>query len=341
VTNYGAVVGVDTIEEGDLPERVANYTSLAAFGAKTQGDWEDDIWGAEEDRWGANGLLGGLFTGLANAGSFVLSLLTTLLENVFAGVGFVVQSVSDAVTALANNFAAWWESVTRANTTGVIVTNNALAAQVSGGVAISDEFDGASANDLGAAWSAISDGAGAGFYGLSGTGRALWKSSGGAFRRHIYVYDTPLGTDYQLVSCVVGATPTSVLPLSPGFPLTYLIGRCNSAGTSFVWAGFSGTRVAIGYTDAGTYYELATAILNVYGGQEIDFFIGTDDDDRQFILKINGVTVLDYTDSDDDSPLGDVYVGVGAAASAGSLEQRRPPSLSAWAATDRLPAAGS
>jgi len=336
-----AEVGYDTILEGDLPERSANYTSLAAFAAKTQTDWEDEIWGAEENRWGDNGLLGALFGGLEAAGSFVLSILQTLANSIFEGVNFVFTAVNDAVTAIAETFASWWESVSRANTTGLITLTGQLADGVAGGVAVFDEFDGSSSTNLGVDWSVVSDGAGAGSFGLSGTGRAEWKISGAAARRHVNVYDTPLATDYQVVSCVIGTVPSVPAVSEADPPWTYLIGRCNSAGDTFVWVRFNDVKIQLGYTASGVFTAFPGAEVDRSGwssGAEIEFFVGTDDDDRDFVVKANGLTVLEYTDSADVSALGGSYRYPGLAASAvgySVFTQLAPPSLSAWAASDR------
>lgn len=339
-----AEVGYDTLLEGDLPEEVANYSSLATFAGKTQTDWEDEIWGAEDARWG--GILAGLFTGLQNVGSFVLSLLQTIANNIFAGVQFVFDTVADGLTQLGTTFASWWESVSRANTTGLINSTTLLAGAVSGGVAVSDEFDGASANDPGVYWTVVSDGSGAGFYGLNGTGRVVWKTSGALSRRHVNVYDVPLATDTQLVSCVIGELPRLTAATLPTPMWTYLIGRCNAAGDTFTWARFNSFYLQLGYTIGGVYTQYSGVSVNRSGwgeGGELEFYLGTDADERELIVRANGVTILTHTDSGDLSTVGgsNRYVGMVAEAIGYSTSQLRPPSLSAWAAADRLATATS
>lgn len=340
-----AEVGYDTLLEGDLPEEVANYSSLATFAGKTQTDWEDEIWGAEDARWG--GILAGLFTGLQNVGSFVLSLLQTIANNIFAGVQFVFDTVADGLTQLGTTFASWWESVSRANTTGLINSTTLLAGAVSGGVAMSDEFDGASANDPGVYWTVVSDGSGAGFYGLNGIGRVVWKTSGALSRRHVNVYDVPLATDTQLVSCVIGAVPALPASVASNPPWTYLIGRSNAAGDTFTWARFNDFKLQLGYTVSGVYTQFSGAEVTRSGwsgGAELEFYLGTDADDRELIVRANGLTVLTHTDSGDLSTMGasNRYVGVVASAVGfSSFTQMTPPSLSAWAASDRLASATS
>jgi len=341
-----AEVGYDTILEGDLPERSANYTSLETFAGKTQTDWENEIWGAEDTRWG--GILSALWSGLESAGTWVVSVLQTLGNAIFEGVNFVFTTVSNALTAIADTFGSWWEAVTRSNTSSVLTSTTLLAEAVSGGVAVSDDFDGPEADDFGAEWTVVSDGAGAGFYGPSGSGRGSWKSSGALERRHVNVYDTPLASDYQLVSAVVGAiTIPQVFDLEDeSLPWVYLIGRCNSGGTEFVWARFNYYYVQLGYTTGGVYTQFSGA--EVYrsgwsGGAELEFFIGTDDDEREFIFRANGVTQVSHTDSGDLSGLGasNRYVGLVASAvtSDSGTGQFKPPELAAWAASDRLAAA--
>ena len=71
------IVGIDTLLSGALPAETANYSSLADHAAKTQTDWENQLSTAEENRWGSDGVLGGLFQGLAQGKPFVTALNLT------------------------------------------------------------------------------------------------------------------------------------------------------------------------------------------------------------------------------------------------------------------------
>lgn len=335
------VVGVDTIESGDLPTRVANYDSLSAFAAKTQTDWTDELTGAEVNRWGSNGVLGGFFDGLVNAGGFVLSLLKTLAESIFSGINFVFETVQEALVELGNNFASWFDSINRSSSAGAVGAAGGLASGVAGGVSLVDEFDRGNAPTLGADYQLYSDGSGGGSFGTNGLGSAGWGTSGSLSRRHISRRTTALTTDYQFVSCV---TNNSI----GGFYVTsqnYLCARMNAAATQAdldcVYVRFGYNNLTLGYVVDGVFTDFsgATHTKRLYDGDTIQLFAGTSTDDRQFLVKLNGATVLTFTDSSDLSPLGGKFVGLGALSNPYGASQQKPWNLNVWAASDRASSA--
>jgi hypothetical protein len=82
-----------------FPDDAANKDSFAAFAGKTQAEYEADQRGAEENRWGLN-LLGALFEGLEDAGSFIQSLLTTLAKHLLNLPEQAWNSVEDVLESL-------------------------------------------------------------------------------------------------------------------------------------------------------------------------------------------------------------------------------------------------
>jgi hypothetical protein len=234
--------------------------------------------------------------------------------------------------------AGWAQSSANwANAQLTILTGGSLASDVVGGVAVNDQFNGASANNLGASFTLkSSDGPGAGEFGLSGTGQAVWKESGGNRRRKIFQHNTALNTDYQSVFTLISGLPQkSRLLGSDAF--TYLCGRMNSAGTTFIYAYIAYDTVGIGKCVGGTFTDLDDVSITLSAGDQITLLLGTDTDDCQFIVKQNGVQKLSVTET---TSFGSDYryAGVGAQATARTLffDQTVPAELEMWAASDRL-----
>lgn len=105
------VVGVDTLLEGDLPESASNYDGLAAFAAKTQEDWENELHGTETARWGNSGVLGALFQGLQQGKPFVVALVEAIVHQIFEDITDFFDNVGDAFDALRDGFTAKWTTV--------------------------------------------------------------------------------------------------------------------------------------------------------------------------------------------------------------------------------------
>jgi hypothetical protein len=341
------VVGQDTLVEGDLPEGVANYGSLATFAAKTEEDWEDELRGNEENRWGGDGFLGGLFAGLAEGKPFIVALIEAILGQIFPDFDEVLDNVETAFEQLAAFFGIEWDNTATAqssannvNSRVTTLESSVLASNVSGGVSVSDPFTGASANDLGGSWTRTSSGAGAGGFGPNGSGKAVWKKSGALSREHRDRYNTPLATDYQSVAVVIGYRPTTSSTTSAS---TLLIARCNSAATEFVWAAINAAAVQVGKFASGTSSLWASQSVTVNAGDQFTFIVGTSTSDRQVILKQNGVVRITHTDSTSSS-FGASYRYVGVSSSAvggtsrGVATQFTPAELEVWSAADRLAA---
>ena len=231
----------------------------------------------------------------------------------------------------------------------------ALATDVSGGVAVNAGFNEPVATSL-AGFTRYSDGSGAGTCGPDGAGSAAWVKSGGLFRRHLDVFDTPLATDYQAV-LMVTSTPVQA-PYLGSQAYTYLIARCDAAGQNFIWARIGVDSVAVGETVSGTW---ATAwdseSVTTNAGDQWTFLVGTDSDDRQLIVKQNGVVRLNYTDTSSSALCSDAhatvadhdgsctryyYTGIASAAADRAiliiplLDQTVPAEVDLWAAADRL-----
>ena len=171
-----------TSPDGYTPDGSVSDTGLAAFATKTQYSWQSDL---------RTALLGRFLP---------------------AQLGFLGLFNAVAVAQKSANFANITNTITKATT---------LAAAVSGGVAVTDAFNGSSANDFGASWSRSSSGAGAGFYGPNGSGTAVWKPSGNLPRMHLDRRTTPLYTDFQAVMTVMTAPPPCCCAPS-GWPIRWM-----------------------------------------------------------------------------------------------------------------------
>lgn len=328
-----------TLEEGDLPDKSANYDSLADFAAKTEEDWDTELRGAEDYRWGAGGFLGGMFLGLSEGKPFLVALVEAIANAIFSGAQWVFTTINEALENLAQWFQDRWNALTGNTSQATVTANTILATNVSGGVAVSDKFDRASANDLGSSWTQTSsDGAGAGYFGTNGSGRAVWKKSGGSTRRHVNRFNTPVATDYQAIQCVIGKIAEA--SSGGGTAYNYLLGRMDSAGDNAVYLRISRTQIAVGKLSSGSWFSpWSTASISATDGDQWTFYLGTSTDDRQFIVKQNGVTKLTHTDTSGSS-LGASYRYAGLAALAADrssyTDQTRPGELDVWSAADRL-----
>lgn len=229
-------------------------------------------------------------------------------------------------------------SANYANSQLSILTGGALASNVTGGVSISDPFTGASSNTLGASWTRSSDGPGNGNFGLNGSGQAAWKKSGGLWRRHFDRHNTPLATDYQAVFVVI-AKPAEA-PSFGSDAYTYLLLRMEDEDT-FVYLRIGNNDLEIGKRAGGTWSSWDSKGATVNAGDQFVFIAGTDTDDRQFIVRQNGITRFDYIDGS-SSAMGASYRYAGLASQAAErnflTDQTRPAELDVWSAADRLPA---
>jgi hypothetical protein len=286
------------------PPESLSSTGLADFAVKTQFDW------ATQQR---NGLLARFLP---------------------AQLGFFGIFDAVAVAQKSANFANITNTITKATT---------LAAAVSSGVAVTDEFNSAAANDLGGSWTRTSAGSGSGFWGPNGTGSAVWKPSGNVSRQHYDRHSTPLFTDFQAVMTVVSAYAQLNTRAEP---YTYLVGRANTnalTSATFVYLRIGRNSLALGKCVAGTFATpwVEQATTNVPGDQ-ISFLLGTNASQRNFIVVQNGFAVINHTDST-SSDFGASYRYVGVVNSAtinptalpARGSQFAPSSLDLFAAADR------
>jgi hypothetical protein len=259
--------------------------------------------------------------------------LNTQLKNRFlpAQLGFLNIFGSVAVAQQSANFA---------NVTNTITKATNLAAGVSGGVAVNDPFSGSAASTLGASWTRTSDGSGAGTFGPNGSGSAVWTTSGNGTRRHVDRYNTPLSTGIQAVMALVSTAPAN--GDSTGIPYTYLLGRMNSSGNTFVYCRISNNEIAVGKCVSGTWFApWKTQTTANAAGDQFSFLLGTNGSLSEMVVIKNGYVQIQHTDVT-GSATGNLYVGVAsqsAPSRSGSTRvgyiQKKPGALDVWAAADR------
>lgn len=212
-----------------------------------------------------------------------------------------------------------------------------LTTDVSGGVALFSTFNGPAATNIGGEFTQVYSGSGGGTWGVDGVGNTRWNASGGLTRICWARHNTPVTTDFQRVRIVLTTKPWSE---SLGqIPANFLLGRVNSACDTFVYARFSYLSMQLGCVVSGSTTVFDTVSFSPQLGDVIDFYIGTDDDDRELIVRRNGIDVLSYTDSADVSSKGSSYryVGLGAMATDRNFfsAQSVPGQYAAWAGIDR------
>ena len=285
------VVGTDTLLEGDLPEGVANYTSLAAFAAKTESDWETELRGNEETRWG-DGFLGGLFAGLAEGKPFIAALIEALLIEAFPDYEETVEEVEEAFISFASNFNGKWRDIVAAKD----AADYANAQLAVSNRPIRDLFDGAEGN-LSADWDIdyfdSVGGLAGGEVQQDGDGNAWWDGFGISARTGRCVFNAATTTtDDQIATAVMPLRVQSPALLTGQSYLRILL-RVNAAGTNYTYAEITDDSVALGCRVGGTVTEFDSVGTATQDGDVWDFFANG----SVLTVERNGIVVLSHDDS--------------------------------------------
>lgn len=333
--------GDKVVFNGDVWERIpgesvsdtqANYSSLAAFAAKTDEDWTTEITDEQTAIWGEDGVLGYLFTGLEMGKPFVVAVIEAIIHQVFDTVTDAFDNIDDAFDSMASNFSGKWRDIIAAQN-AADYANAQLAVM---NRLISDLFD-LSAGTLSADWDVSYTGAlASGQIKEDGHGNAWWDGFGGLTRTGyaIWVSDTT-ATDVQIVSTVM---PSPVQQkLLGGESYLRLLGRCDGTTDNFVYAEIGYDYCAVGYRTSGTDYELDNVAVATANGDNWDFLVGTADSDDQFVLYRNGVAVVDTSSASPNK--GASYRSVGFVMHAADrlvfLSQTSPGTMAMFSADDQ------
>jgi hypothetical protein len=300
------IVGIDTIIVGNLPAQTANYDSLADHAAKTQSDWENQLATAEETRWGSDGVLGGLFQGLAQGKPFVTALIEAVIHEVFEDVSDFFEDVGDAFLSLGSNFNGKWRDILNAKNAADFA--NAQLAVINR--PIRELFDGAAGN-LPSRWTVtyfdFFAGLGGGLVQQDGKGNAWWNAFGIVGRGARCRYNAvALTSDDQAITIVMPlAVQAPILGTLPSH--TRVLLRMNSAGNSYLYAQVGYNEVEIGCVNSGSETVFASTGTATQNSDVWDFTaIGT-----LLTLARNGIDILTYDDTGAVSQVGSSYRYVG------------------------------
>jgi hypothetical protein len=200
-------------------------------------------------------------------------------------------------------------------------------------------FDGSGALDSGI-WTVTYFGSGGGSISQDGSGNLVWVPFGGITRGVDCRYDAVFtSTNNQIVSTL---TPTAVESPSIGADRSWqrIYGRVNESGGANqygVFGQWTDVDASIGCIVSGTETVFDTQPYTPGSGDTWDLLVG-DADPYHFLLKRNGQTVVNHTDSSHVSTLGAGYKATGlsilASARTPFLLQTLPGTLAVFSADD-------
>lgn len=173
------------------------------------------------------------------------------------------------------------------------------------------DFNGSSSSDPGPGFTVTSSGGGSGSMGLNGKGALVWKPSGAGNRTQIARYTTSaLSTNNCVLHWVLASSPQSYI-FDDGY--TYVCARMNGV-TSYV-------RVRSGYDSVRLQAVVSGSVTNIGGswsgspkaGDEFEWHIGDPGgaNSRHHVLKRNGVTILDFTETTSVVGASNLHIGCG------------------------------
>lgn len=139
-----------------------------------------------------------------------------------------------------------------------------IHSNVESGVQISVDLNGAESSTL-TGFTKVSTGSGAGTYGTSGAGRAVWTKSGGLSRTHNYRHATATTGDYQAIQVLQGELSQAPIGLDAP-PFIYITGRVNADQDTYVYARLGRTTLQVGCMVDGV--ESVFALVPIPGGNK-------------------------------------------------------------------------
>jgi hypothetical protein len=257
----------------------------------------------------------GIATGTASAVSLALTGATAGPSNAYAELANFGQEVLgnvDTTTGLT-------QTVT-ANTAAIQALQAQAAADSNNGINVFCNFatytNASTITGFTETGTAI--GVSGGYASSSGTGSAIYTS-------------TPTNTDYQLVSAVYATAPT-------GGSSNTIIGRCNAAGTGFVYAAFDAVGgVSLHNVVSGVDTVLdRVAIGAFYRAAPYELECGIEGSVTTYTVLVNGSAVLAFIDSTSVTTIGSSnrYAGFGTVAAGGVASN-----VAAFGFVDNAPAA--
>ncbi|AGK88218.1 minor tail protein [Mycobacterium phage WIVsmall] len=238
-----------------------------------------------------------------------------------------IRDIIDAVFNAFNNLGEWLEEnnpvsavvdavlgllgIGNTNSTGLAQLQARVRALESSANTIVLDFNGPSSSNPGPGFSVTSSGGGSGSMGLDGKGSLVWKPSGAGNRTQIARYTTSaLTTNNCLLQWYLASTPQSYV-----FDDAYTYICCRMDGVNNylrVRSGYDSVRIQAvvggsvsnvgsawsGYPKAGDFFEWQVG--DAGGGNN-----------RHHVLRRNGQTILDFTETTSVYGSSNLHVGVG------------------------------
>lgn len=315
-----------------LPEGAANYDSLHDFAAKTEEDWHGELEANEVNRWGDNGVLGGLFQGLAQGKPFIAALIEAVVHEAFEDITGAYEATEDAFASLGANFnGKWYDLISAAD--AAAYANAQLAVQ---NRAIVDLFDNA-LSDLSSypSWDVKALGVGGGKVIQDGNGNAAWSYFLGDRGERYRWNAAQTATSDQVISTVASTRVQEAL--LGGQSHCRLLGRVVDTGDigTFAYAEWTDNGASVGYSIAGTKTELKSQSTATSNGDRWDFYLTGDD----WQLRRNNTPLITVGASDGTTGAtsGAGYQSVGFemfAAARALINQTSPGKLAMFSADD-------
>lgn len=169
----------------------------------------------------------------------------------------------------------------------------------------------------------------------------FWQDSGSSLRTAIGIFNAgQTATDVQIVSIILNTLMESPPWNSSNDKASnWAIGRASIDGENFVYAKLFYNRLTLGCRVAGVDTDWTTATVKPAAGARLELQCGTSDEARQFLVRLNGAEVINYTESGTTSLLGSGYRYGGQALQSdarGSTESS-PGSVYQWKLQDLNP----
>lgn len=277
--------------------------------------------------------------------SGLVSQLASLLSNIQGIIDRVVNAFENLGEFIDTNFSIDKVLDTVFGLLDGILTNSSITAAQGARIralesaanTITLDFNGGSSSNPGAGFTVSSSGGGSGAMGLNGKGALVWKPAGAGNRTQIARY-TPsaLATNNCVLNWVLSSSPQSYI-FDDAY--TYVCARMNGV-TDYL-------RVRSGYDQVRVQAVVGGAVSNVGGvwsgnpkaGDEFEWHIGEPGDtaNRHHVLKRNGVTILDFSET--TSVFGPTRLHVGCGMETGNrlvITQNIPAGLSVLTAAEVL-----
>jgi hypothetical protein len=246
----------------------------------------------------------GFRDGVANAGSFIAGVFHALTGGVDNPESYV-DPVNE-LTYLVDTISGHSQAIAQLQATAGGESNSG----VSGG----DNFQTSYTGSLGPGWDIESED-GIETYVDTTTGQAEWHNSGNHVgwlsARRIDPADAKTLTEFQRITATVGT-------VTGGKNSSIAVkGRVSDDGLHYVQARVSNSTVYISYTTTGLAGEVVMDSgptpkgVNLSSGARLDLYCGTNDDENEYEVRINGVRAQSWTDTGDLATTGVNYAARG------------------------------